>query len=316
MQRGDAHAVSRGCAPTRVRANRASNVINLEIANIEVTGIPTGTLIELNSIRGSSSVHHCYLHDCGTAILYGMQPQTTGIEIDNNKIFAELSRGIDVHDNHIIDIAFGGPALGQYGGQTDGVNLQDGTGMLVHDNYMRNVGEGVDIFASDCSIHGNVLVDCYHAGVKLIHGASRNNVHHNVAGGSDASDSNTFARNRITGGSQMMYAIRNEAGTDNRFIDNEAERWGGVPLEHEDPPAYSSVKGGSATIINAKKTLVRVCAGSNQPLTAEFMFDVSDTLEVAPRDTVDVTLQHDSTSSRIISGNSLLSYLRIEEVAG
>jgi hypothetical protein len=175
--------------------------------------------------------------------------------------------------------------------------------LRIHDNYARNVGEGIDVFASGCSIHGNVLVDCYHAALKFIHGATRNNVHGNsilrpgragvvlegrsaetkenfihgnsihdvnisgvwdalsnaafliVSGAGIEANNNTIRDNKVTGGANMDYVIRNEAGTGNRYYDNEAESF--LLL-------YSSVSGGSATIINAKKTLVRAHLGSGQ----------------------------------------------------
>lgn len=276
---------------------RCSNAQDIEIARVEIFGFPVGTHLELNSILGSSSVHHCDLHDSGTAVTtYGLQPQMTAIEVDNNKVNANQSRGVDLHDNSMIDIMFSEPALGTYGAQTDGINVADAISVRIHDNYMRNVGEGIDLWGLDCNAHGNVLVDCYHAGIKLIHGASRNNVYGNtilrpgrsgismsgasapavnnfihdntihdvnisgvwnaltnaglqiISGGGVEANDNTFRNNKITGGTNMDYAVLNEAGTGNRFYDTEAESW--LIL-------YSAVTGGSATIINAKKTLVR-----------------------------------------------------------
>lgn len=288
---------------------RSSNVESLEIARVEIYGFPVGNLVELNSILGGSSVHHCEFHDSGTAVTtYGTQPQLTAIEVDNNKVNAEQSRGVAIHDNSMIDLMFSGSALGSYGAQTDGINLADGIGCRVHDNYMRNVGEGIDLFAFDCNVHGNVLVDCYHVGVKFIHGASRNNVsgntilrpgraatvmegrtantvdnffqHNNIhdvnisgvwnalsnaamlvvsGGGTYEANNNTFRGNKVTGGTNMKYVVRNEAGTNNRYYDNEAEAWATL---------YSSVSGGTAVISNAKKTLVRASIGVGQATTS------------------------------------------------
>jgi hypothetical protein len=294
---------------------RASNVQNLHIHNVEVFGLPVGNAIALNSITKRGIVRHCYIHDCTTALdTYGATPQLTGIEVDNNRVNGVNSVGLDIHDNHIEDLTFTSDALTTYGFQADGINVQgEGTGTNVHDNYVKNVGEGVDIFADEGDIHDNTLVDCYAVGVKLIHGASRNKVHDNTiirpglagvqlnssdgvgnvednlvidnqiydvdsAGNWAASDTagvktelngsptytpnnNTIARNRIFGGSATMkYAVRNESGTGNRYQDNEAEAWA---------TAYSSVAVGSpATIINAKKALVRVGLTSVQSTAA------------------------------------------------
>jgi hypothetical protein len=283
---------------------RASNVQSLEISNVEVFGIPVGNAIEINTILGNSSVHHCQVRDCGTAVTtYSTQPQMTGIEIDNAKVDSGLSRGVAIHDNSFIDLMFSGAALGTYGAQTDGINAAHGFSLRIHNNYMRNVGEGIDLFCLDSDVSGNTLADCYHAGIKLIHGASRNNAHGNtilrpgragfvlegrsaetrdnfihgnlihdvnvsgvwdaqtnaafliVSGGGIEANDNTIRDNKVTGGANMDYVIRNEAGAGNRYYDNEAESF--LLL-------YSSVSGGSAVIVNAKKTLVRASIGTGQ----------------------------------------------------
>lgn len=317
---------------------RASNVVNLEIDRVEVLGMPVGNAIELNSILGSSSVHHCHVHDCGTAVTtYGAQPQMTGVEVDNNKVDGNPSRGIDIHDNSFIDIMFSGSALSTYGAQTDGIN-NGGIGLRIHDNYVRNVGEGIDLLeATDCNVTGNILVDCYHAGIKLIHGASRNNVGHNtilrpgrsgvslsgvsapsndnyihdntihdvnvstvwdalsnaalhiISGGGIEANDNTFRDNKVTGGSNMDYAVRVEGGIGNRFYDTEAESW--LVL-------YSSVSAGTAVITNAKKTQVRVGLGATEPTA-------SGVEEIVPWDTEETDTQNEfDTASRTYTANS------------
>jgi hypothetical protein len=51
------------------------------------------------------------------------------------------------------------------------------------------------------------------------------------------------------------------------------------------------------------------------PRSDQWTFTVSHTFSVVPGDTVDVTFEHDSGSTRTITGASNLSYLTIEEVA-
>jgi hypothetical protein len=159
----------------------ARNVQDLQIARVEVFGIPSGALIELDTISGNSSVHHCYLHDCTTALnTYPLTPQTTGIECDTNRVNGVDSTGLDIHDNHIEALTFTGAALSSYLFQTDGITVAGGTGFLVHDNYIKNVGEGVDTYGDEGDIHSNVISDVALYGIKLIHGASRNKIHNNV----------------------------------------------------------------------------------------------------------------------------------------
>jgi hypothetical protein len=161
------------------------NVTNLNIRRVEVSGIPTGSLIALDSVVGGE-VTGCYLHDCTTAVTsYTGAAQTTGIQTDDNRVNLVASKGLHIHHNNIEDITMSGAALPSQNMQTDGIQLGQSVdppqhGHDIHDNYIRNVGEGVDCFSSECEIHGNRFVDCYNVGVKLIHGARRNHVHGNT----------------------------------------------------------------------------------------------------------------------------------------
>jgi len=312
----------------------ARNVSNLRIHHVEVTGIPAGNLITLDSVIGASAIHDCYLHDCTSSSANSVQ--LTGIETDNNRINSVNCKAIDIHDNTIVNLTFTGAAFpGSQNMQTDGINTGLGSahGLTIHDNYIKNLGEGIDIFSSECTVHSNELVDCNNVGVKLIHGASRNHVFGNTImrpglaglymGSSDtgASDNNychdnlihdvdagnvwasntpsgilldisgahafkvnnnTFRDNKITGGSANMdYAIRQDDGTNNRFYGNEAESW---------TVAYSSVAAGTATITNAKRTLVRAGLNATEATAAGVE-------EIVPFDTEEVDTQGEFSSS-------------------
>jgi parallel beta-helix repeat protein len=289
----------------------ARNSRRLHIHHVEISQIPCGNCITLDSVS-VGWIHHCYLHDCTSSSANSLQ--LTGIETDNNRINSVNCNALDIHDNTIVALTFTGAAFpGSQNMQTDGINLGLGSNhqINVHDNYIANVGEGIDNFSSNCTIHSNTLVDCNNVGIKHIHGASYNHVYgntiarpglaglymggsvaaasdwnyfhdnsiHDVGGNGDvwasntpagilidatalafACNNNTFARNKITGGaSNMDYAIRHEEGTGNRFYDNEAESW---------TIAYSSIAGGSATIQNAKKALVRASRNTDQSTSA------------------------------------------------
>ncbi len=410
----------------------ARNVAGLHVARVEAFGIPAGVLVCLDSItRGV--IEDCYLHDCTSAVVTSLQ--TTGIETDNNRVNSVNCRALRIHSNTIENLTMSGAALPTPNMQTDGINLGAGSqhGIQVYDNYIRNVGEGIDCFSSECTIHSNELLDCYNVGVKLIHGACRNHVFGNTilrpglagiyladsnAGATEDNyihdneihdvnpnnvwpvasyataairldvgvatyqpNRNTISRNKVTGGATYMrYIVRQDNGTDNRFYDNEGEVWA---------TAYSSVSAGTATITNAKKTLVRARLDADQnfssgggqtvvnfktedidkqdeytpatpiytanshrrlrvraqvrlptatageqlklrlrkngnefaksmPIvgaTGEFDFVASDVVEVVPGDTIDVTFDHTSGSTRTITATTLQSYLTIEEVA-
>ncbi len=283
---------------------RATNVEGLEIHHVEVLGLPVGTAIEVNSVPVRGSVHHCYIHDCGTAVdTYGGQPQLTGIEVDNNRANSIMSVEVEIYLNRIEDLIFSGDALSSYNWQSDGINTQNGSYHHVHHNRVRNVGEGFDTFAVDQNVHDNKFIDIYALGMKLIHGASRNWLHHNKidrAGrggiGLNSSDNigdveyntiednwihavnedlhdagatcglvtikngsptytpnnNVFRNNRITGGATgMHFALRNECGDDNQFIDNVADGW---------ITEYFNVDDGTATLVNTPTDLADLTA--------------------------------------------------------
>ncbi len=276
----------------------ARNVQNLRIRDVEVTGISIGNCITLDTVLGGE-VSGCRLHDCTTATAGAIQ--LSGIEVDANRVNSTNSTALDIHDNWIEDLTMTGAALPTPNMQTDGINLGVGNnhGHTVHANHIRNVGEGIDCFSSECTIYGNHLDDCANGALKFIHGASRNNAFGNsimrpgfagiYLGGSNTAivadnyihdntiesvnqaglyplgygikldvnggptylpARNTVARNKFTGGvSNLDIVIQQDDGTDNRFIDNEADGWA---------VAYANIGGGTATVVNAKKTLVRV----------------------------------------------------------
>jgi len=291
----------------------ARNVAGLNIRRVEVSGIPAGNLITLDTVV-RSEVSHCYLHECTSAVVTSLQ--ITGIETDGSRVNSVNCRNLKIYDNTIENLTMTGAALpGGVNMQTDGINLGAGTahGVLVYDNYIKNVGEGIDCFASESVLHSNNLVDCFNVGLKFIHGASRNNAYGNTimrpglagiyfggsasasaadnyvhdnnihdvnptdawnvgaraiaairldnAGGAAFQPSgNTIARNKVTGGGSFMrHIVRQDDGTDNRFIDNEGDSW---------LTSYSSVAAGTYTILNAKKALVRASVGTLQTIAS------------------------------------------------
>lgn len=280
----------------------ARNVSGLRVLRVEVFGIAAGNCITVDSVT-DCEIAYCRLHDCTTASINSLQ--LSGIESDANRVNSTNCVGGWIHHNRIVNLTMTGAAFAATtpNMQTDGINLGLGNfphGWNVHDNYIKGVGEAIDCFASECTIHSNELLDCNNVGLKFIHGASRNHAHgNNIArvglagiylGGSDVAatednyihdntihsvnlanawtigaairldvgaqpykpNRNTIARNKVTGDtSNLDFVIRQDDGTDNRYIDNEADGWaaGGK---------YSEISAGTATVVNAKKTLVRV----------------------------------------------------------
>lgn len=151
----------------------------LKILDVEVFGIPAGNLITLDSVV-IGEITGCQLHDC-TSSNAGSQ-QLTGIETDNNRVNSVNCVSLHIHHNTIVNLQFSGAALPTPAMQTDGINTGVGSshGHIIHDNYISDVGEGIDCFSSECTIHSNELIDCYVFGLKLIHGASRNHIYGNT----------------------------------------------------------------------------------------------------------------------------------------
>jgi hypothetical protein len=164
-----------------VRALAFEDCTDITVENVEAWNFTKGFgILAFNDcIRGSVSFNH--VHSCTTdSITTG---QITGIGFDYD---AQVGcSGIAAIGNRIHDITVGPNFLSLYGYQTDGINLAGGSGkktafMQVANNWISNVGEGIDTFGDDSTIVGNTVDKCYIYGLKFVHGASRNAVHGNV----------------------------------------------------------------------------------------------------------------------------------------
>ncbi len=150
------------------------NIVNLQL-DFEAFGFPVGCGFRGASIRGNSRIV-AYVHDFTTSAVWGTQPQCTGIEIDNDIVNSTPSVGIHIDRPKIEDLTFTGAALATWTSQTDGINL-NGTGSYGHrisSPRIRNVGEGIDCFASHCTLVDVILEQIHVWGLKFIHGASFN----------------------------------------------------------------------------------------------------------------------------------------------
>jgi len=158
----------------RLRAIVGQNVTNCTISNVEVSGIPSGMGIALASAR-NCSLSDIYVHDFSDTSAWDFQPQSTGIEIDNDLISGVPSSGVRIERFRVDDITVGGPSLARWGYQTDGINIVNYRSRVdIADGRISNVGEGIDTFGSDGTISNVEINEAYMFGLKLIHGASRN----------------------------------------------------------------------------------------------------------------------------------------------
>lgn len=145
----------------------------------EAFGFPVGCGIRASSLVGDTRLCRNYFHDFTTNATSYTSPQSTGIELDGDRVNSVNSDGWLIARNVIRDLTFGADAIAAYGYQTDGINTQLCTGGRILANDLRNVGEGIDHWGTHCVLGDNITRDTYNFGIKLIHGAQHNKVHDN-----------------------------------------------------------------------------------------------------------------------------------------
>lgn len=158
------------------------NAINPAVQNCEIFGFAVGCGIRAASLV-SANFSDNYIHDfLDNTTAWTGTPQSTAIEIDNDRINSVYSTGVRIVNNEINKIEFGPAAIGVYGYQTDGVNIA-GTSTVdyvILANRINLIGEGIDTFGERGVISGNAINNAYNFGIKLIHGASLNTIQSNV----------------------------------------------------------------------------------------------------------------------------------------
>lgn len=158
------------------------NAVNAQVQRCEIFGFPVGCGMRAASLVGANFSDN-YIHDfLDNTTAWGTRPQSTAIEIDNDRINSIFSSGVKITNNEINKIEFGPAAIAVYGFETDGINI-NGTGTVdyvISSNRINLVGEGIDTFGERGAIVGNAINNTYGFGIKLIHGASLNTVQSNV----------------------------------------------------------------------------------------------------------------------------------------
>ncbi len=140
-------------------------------------------VITLNDCTGGDLAGN-HIHDCWTNAVTGSpaeaaEAQITGICVDPDA--ATGTSEILISGCRFINLTMVSAAVAAIGYQTDGVNLQGNQNKptencrIVH-NVFYNLGEGIDIFGNDNIVAHNQLERCFNRAVKLIHGASRNDI--------------------------------------------------------------------------------------------------------------------------------------------
>jgi hypothetical protein len=96
--------------------------------------------------------------------------QITGIVVDDFMTGNEYSKSLDIRNNVITDLV-----MKYEPEQTDGINIQQGGGHTIRDNYINDVDEAIDTFADKLAITDNILGSRGLA-IKLIWGARNTDI--------------------------------------------------------------------------------------------------------------------------------------------
>ncbi|HEU4986855.1 MAG TPA: right-handed parallel beta-helix repeat-containing protein [Rhizobiaceae bacterium] len=163
----------------------ARNVIDLDIRDNHIRDFPVGCGIKVASVRGNSRIEGNRIHDFtdDTDWGVGVNPQITGIEVDDDRVNSIYSVALSIKGNRIAGLTVGSTFLAAHGYQTDGINISAPSGSFFHvieGNRIANIGEGIDCWGWYCSIKGNTIQTPYYAGIKLVHTASYNAVQGNT----------------------------------------------------------------------------------------------------------------------------------------
>jgi parallel beta-helix repeat protein len=143
---------------------------SITISGVEVSGMSARHGIE---IRYSSN----FLIDGN--LVHDFSASEEGLLRDGNKVDAfgiychQSTRGQIVNNRIMIltSVTF----------QTDGITIADSEMVVVANNFIENVGEGIDVMHShNCTIVGNVITNTHLFGIKLVNGSSLNTVSGNT----------------------------------------------------------------------------------------------------------------------------------------
>jgi len=142
---------------------------NLRIDCVSVTGISACFGIALVRCE-NFSITNCYVHDFKASWTKRKLPG--GRSLDAIGIMLNHCQWGQVTNNRIenLNVTYESAVAVHY--QTDGINPRHSKQVTIANNIIRNVGEGIDLV--DCesmSLTGNIIQQCWHFGIKVIHGS-------------------------------------------------------------------------------------------------------------------------------------------------
>lgn len=199
-----------------VSAIALRNTVNPIVEDLEIFGFPVGCAVRAASLVGGRFQNN-YIHDFTDNTNWGVGvPQITAFEIDNDLVNSVVSSRTIIRGNNINSLTVGATFLAAHGYQTDGVNVANTNsfGIVISDNTIDSVGEGVDCFGLSCIITNNAISNTYIYGLKLIHGAKNctlgNNTIYNVGlAGIILSGSTTVGVGNTTGNTVNGCTVKN-----------------------------------------------------------------------------------------------------------
>jgi parallel beta-helix repeat protein len=148
---------------------RFEETSDIRIKGVEVTGISAVVGIYLNECT-NFSIADCYIHDFSLSATE--RPLPGGRGPDGLGISTRRSSFGQISGNRIENLLVTDESANALAWQTDGINPVWSKYLTITGNTVRNAGEGIDLVACEsCTVTGNTFEDCWHFGVKVIHGS-------------------------------------------------------------------------------------------------------------------------------------------------
>lgn len=142
------------------------NVTNLQVIGLEVTGLSARNGIEILT-SSNFLVRDCYFHD--------FSADATGTLSDGDPVSIDVIYSRSSRDGQIIGNRIENMIGANY--QSDGIYASNSTNLVIADNRISNVGEGIDIGNTDhTTIVGNVVENADAFGIKVVNGSSYNTI--------------------------------------------------------------------------------------------------------------------------------------------
>ncbi len=159
-----------------VKAIAFRNCRKIRIASNDISQFTKANGIIYVGGSKNGQITNNYIHDSSTnSKTWG---QLTAIVFDDDD---SGSSELYVTKNRIRNLVNGPDFLARFNNQTDGISpIVRSNHLVIADNFIDNVGEGIDLMGLDIRVERNIITNSYLFGIKLIHGASKNTIQYNI----------------------------------------------------------------------------------------------------------------------------------------